>query len=219
MGIEPTRSLFPDPSPVLKTGAGTSRASTPKAVSVRTYVNIAGLALLRCRFDTLSVGFKPTTAYRGNTKMRVPKLRVKLVKGIPYYFSEAGGTPKYYGKVSEVSQQAAEEKFNASLQARKDSIEHPSPMEAGSVGGFQPTEFPPIKLQELSRKFLAWLATENKSAKTIEGRRLNLQRFLRFMGNVDVHTLDIQDLEKFRAQFKGTLNRRHHEVSVKALLR
>jgi integrase len=92
-------------------------------------------------------------------------------------------------------------------------------MEAGSVGAFQPTEFAPIKLQELTRKFLAWLATENNSAKTSERRRLNLQRFLRFMGNIDVQTLDIQDLEKFRAQFKGTLHRRHHEVSVKALLR
>jgi hypothetical protein len=29
MGIEPTRSLFPNPSPVLKTGAGTSRTRTP----------------------------------------------------------------------------------------------------------------------------------------------------------------------------------------------
>ncbi len=29
MGIEPTRSLFPDPSPVLKTGAGTSRTHAP----------------------------------------------------------------------------------------------------------------------------------------------------------------------------------------------
>jgi hypothetical protein len=70
----------------------------------------------------------------------------------------------------------------------------------------------------LTRKFLAWLVTENKSAKTIEGRRLNLQRFLKFMGNVYVLMLDIQDLEKFRAKFKGTLNRRHHEVGVKALL-
>jgi hypothetical protein len=30
MGIEPTRSLFPDPSPVLKTGPGTSRGRTPR---------------------------------------------------------------------------------------------------------------------------------------------------------------------------------------------
>ncbi len=30
MGIEPTRSLFPNPSPVLKTGAGTSRTHTPQ---------------------------------------------------------------------------------------------------------------------------------------------------------------------------------------------
>ena len=29
MGIEPTRSLFPDPSPVLKTGPGTSRGHAP----------------------------------------------------------------------------------------------------------------------------------------------------------------------------------------------
>jgi hypothetical protein len=70
--------------------------------------------------------------------MFVPKLRVKLVKGISYHFSEAGSTPKYYGKVSEVSQQAAEGKFNSWLQARKDSIGHPVPMEAVSVGGFQP---------------------------------------------------------------------------------
>ncbi len=32
MGIEPTRSLFPDPSPVLKTGPGTSRGRAPRSL-------------------------------------------------------------------------------------------------------------------------------------------------------------------------------------------
>ena len=32
MGIEPTSSLFPGRSPVLKTGAGTSRTRTPKSL-------------------------------------------------------------------------------------------------------------------------------------------------------------------------------------------
>ena len=30
MGIEPTKSLFPDPSPVLKTGPGTSHGHAPR---------------------------------------------------------------------------------------------------------------------------------------------------------------------------------------------
>ena len=42
MGIEPTRSLFPDPSPVLKTGPGTSRGHAPRSVckSQNTTVNV-----------------------------------------------------------------------------------------------------------------------------------------------------------------------------------
>jgi hypothetical protein len=84
MGIEPTRSLFPDPSPVLKTGAGTSRTRTPKAVIVRAYVNCV------------------SRNWESNWS-----------KVSPNYFSETGGTPKYYGKVSKVSQRAAEEKFSA----------------------------------------------------------------------------------------------------------
>jgi hypothetical protein len=32
MGIEPTRSLFPNPSPVLKTGPGTSHGRAPHGV-------------------------------------------------------------------------------------------------------------------------------------------------------------------------------------------
>jgi hypothetical protein len=35
MGIEPTRSLFPDPSPVLKTGPGTSRGRTPRIMPIK----------------------------------------------------------------------------------------------------------------------------------------------------------------------------------------
>jgi len=35
MGIEPTSSLFPSRSPVLKTGAGTSRTRTPKDLRQR----------------------------------------------------------------------------------------------------------------------------------------------------------------------------------------
>ena len=35
MGIEPTRSLFPDPSPVLKTGPGTSHGRAPRSVRKR----------------------------------------------------------------------------------------------------------------------------------------------------------------------------------------
>jgi hypothetical protein len=35
MGIEPTRSLFPDPSPVLKTGPGTSRGRAPDIADKR----------------------------------------------------------------------------------------------------------------------------------------------------------------------------------------
>ena len=43
MGIEPTRSLFPDPSPVLKTGPGTSHGRAPERCLSRTcdeYTNI-----------------------------------------------------------------------------------------------------------------------------------------------------------------------------------
>jgi hypothetical protein len=36
MGIEPTRSLFPDPSPVLKTGPGTSHGRAPRCGRTRT---------------------------------------------------------------------------------------------------------------------------------------------------------------------------------------
>jgi hypothetical protein len=41
MGIEPTRSLFPDPSPVLKTGPGTSHGRAPINVSKRQNMTVS----------------------------------------------------------------------------------------------------------------------------------------------------------------------------------
>jgi hypothetical protein len=58
MGIEPTRSLFPNPSPVLKTGAGTSRTRTPVNVGKRQHVarsvrtRISRLLARICRWKT-----------------------------------------------------------------------------------------------------------------------------------------------------------------------
>jgi integrase len=76
----------------------------------------------------------------------------------------------------------------------------------------------PIRLSALSAKFCVWLG-KNRSERTVGERRAHLRRFLAVHGDGWIHTLKLKHLENFLAGIDDPLYRRHHAVSIKAMIR
>ncbi len=103
MGIEPTRSLFPNPSPVLKTGPGTSRGHTPVCCPTR-----AGDENTKASASVLPAILPVSSPKSGERAMgRHAKLRRKG----EYRATDAGGKTTYFGKTNNVPYRDALRRF------------------------------------------------------------------------------------------------------------
>lgn len=94
--------------------------------------------------------------------MRIPKLRKKKVKGHRYWYTAASGGA-YFGRVDEVTWDAAKEKFAEHIKARQvEAVQ----VEAVTVG-------------KLFSSFVAWVKT-HRSAAQYDRRKRDCSRFARF---------------------------------------
>lgn len=150
--------------------------------------------------------------------------QAKLRKKNGYWFSEAGGIARYYGKVSEVPHGEAVKRFRAAL-ADGGTDRKSSPVQATRPICPDQTEpspdIEPISVNDLTVRFLAWLQA-NRSDRTHEERTRHLKRFRAAYGSLRATQVNGTHLESFR----DVLTRRHdplyvkkHEGSVRALFR
>jgi len=134
---------------------------------------------------------------------RRPTLRNK--RG--YWFSESGGTPRYFGRCDEVTRTEAMARLWTALAGLADEPE-PEP--------------PRITTEELRDRFLEWVG-RHRSAKTALERARHLARFVEFFAGKPAERIDSTALERFAT----SLFRRgyaadyvaKHLTSVRALYR
>ena len=143
-----------------------------------------------------------------SARLREPKLRKKKVKSSIYWFSEAGGTPTYFGRVGEVS-------FDDARQAFRNHLKSLDETGNGRKGHH-------LMVGELIDLFLDWVQ-QHRSHATYFTRRIYCSTFgaiktggLRYLPAAKVTSAD---LETFLRQFDETglsnQPRRHAETSVR----
>jgi integrase len=134
---------------------------------------------------------------------RPSTLRVKTVKGKSYWICKFRGTVKTFGRTDEVTEADARQRFVQWINL------------GGAIDAAKPN---PIRLSELADLFVQWLVA-HRSDRTAGERRNHLRRFLKFHDDCWVHTLRLRDLEAFLDTIQDPIWKRHHAVSIKAMIR
>ncbi len=109
---------------------------------------------------------------------RQPTLRRRGV----YWFSEAGGTPRYFGRCDEVTHAEAMARMWTAL--------------AGLADEPEPEAEPKLTVDELRDRFLEW-AGRHRSAKTVLERARHLVRFVESFAGRPAQDINSRDLEGF----------------------
>jgi integrase len=130
----------------------------------------------------------------------------KLGQKNGHWYSEAGGAPRYYGKVGVVSFAEAMRAFRLALTKSK-------PGRSKKAA---------ITVEELTEMFLAWLK-QHRSQRTHYERSRHLGRFSAKLGRRKAHEIAATDLEVFLEKLakNGAAAdwQAKHEVSVRAMIR
>jgi integrase len=125
----------------------------------------------------------------------------KLSQKNGHWYSEAGGKPRYFGKVHDTPHAEARQRFRLAL--------------ATPVVKEEPK---PITVAELTTLFLAWLK-RHRGNRTHYERSRHLKRFTKAYGKRKAVDVTASQLEPFLEQLKTTDWRHKHEVSVRACFR
>lgn len=128
-----------------------------------------------------------------------------------YWFTEAGGKARYFGRVDEVSHKEALRRFHRALSEPDDLL----PASPGIALGREK-----VTVRELADAFLEWVET-NRSPKNHIERRRHLARWVRRYGRLVAAETTGSHLTGFLASLKGYADdyRHKHEVSVRACYR
>src|SRR6185312_2320883 len=129
---------------------------------------------------------------------RVAKLGTKN----GYWYSEAGGSARYFGRVDTVAHAEATKRFRTALGTPKPTKE--------------PTPTPTVT--ELTTLFLAWLK-RHRGVRTHEERSRHLLRFAKANGKRRASEITGSHLECFLSTVASPDYAHKHEVSVRAMFR
>lgn len=150
--------------------------------------------------------------------MKKSNLRIKTTRNVAYWFCRHNHQDHYLGRVDRVTAEEARAKFDAitklgwvppSKQSSKESSN--SPIDNGLKQSL-------ITLSDLFALFHDWLKA-NKSKKTAIERVKHIRKFLAHHGDCKVSDLTLIQFEAFLATIANPLYRRHHAVSIRAMLR
>lgn len=144
---------------------------------------------------------------------RLPKLRKKKIRGSTYYFTEAGGSPTYFGNVQEVSYEDARKLFSAHVQSLVE--QEPASKSKTLTAG------------ELIDLFLEWVQ-RSRSERSYSTRKTYCSRFASFrvggkggklIADLPANRIKSSDMEAWLdhlvGQGHGPQTRKHAQTSVK----
>jgi len=121
-----------------------------------------------------------------------------------YWFSEAGGVPRYFGRVDRVTQSEAMSQLWAALAESPDPQNPPAPPKGPTIDA-------------IIERFMEW-ATRHRAPKTALERRRHLARLSAMRGSKPAESLTAQDLERL-VKSLSTDYAIKHLTSVRALYR